>query len=363
MRKKHNQLIPCYSEELVGLIVESYFAMISFPCRYLYLMPFSRREESDIGADARVNSLKMTPFYLQFKRPEAYLKVSPSQIIKDRNQFSLNCDPHALFFELRQKAKNAKDFQHNLLYELNKNGDAAYVCPLYLKEAEYRKKVHLFALRNWQRFSNLRPNSFQILEVVNNRKKSLKIKLNLPGHIVFPPHNRVGKHNHKYSFSIVGDDLCFHSPQRIEENPLTMLEFLTKVRNEFLAQIDKDDGDRVLTAENAKERLSTLTESLEMNLKFESPRSDGRDPENPFAGWLEWGAFLREKYKIHQYMMIKSDWSHILPIQHPWPVLIALDDAVFFIGFPLRAHAKRIIQIELAIDDGESLWDGGGGVA
>ena len=327
MAKKSNKIIPEYIEDQVPVMIASYLTFISFPFGGFHIELFSSKTETKTGADAGLfynpfdrykklkreqNSIKMVPFYMQFKRPEGYPSYSKSQIIRDRNRLGLNCYPHALFFKLREKSASASDYQHNLLFNLNKRANAAYVVPLFLTLHEYRKFLMHEALMGMSQYGNpfcCYKNAFSSSHEILRRRyiNHLFRRSILPGHIVFPPHTRVCKHNHKYSFSIVGDDLCFHSPQRIEENPLTMLEFLTKVRNEFLAQIDKDDGDRVLTAENAKERLSTLTESLEMNLKFESPRSDERDPENPFAGWLEWGAFLREKYKIHQYMMTKSD--------------------------------------------------------
>ena len=330
MAKKSKKIIPEYIEDQVPVMIASYLTFISFPFGGFHIELFSSKTETKTGADAGLfydpfyrykkskreqNSIKMVPFYMQFKRPEGYPSDAESPIIGDRKSLGLNCYPHALFFKLREKSASASDYQHNLLFNLNKRANAAYVVTLFLTLHEYRKFLMHEALMGMSQYGNpfcCYKNAFSSSHEILRRRyiNHLFRRSILPGHIVFPPHTRVREHNHKYSFSVNGNDLCFHP---LEKNPspfpwvYSLARFIESLENEFREQLSGESGEKLITAENAKERLSELTESLEMNLKFESPRSDGRDPENPFAGWLEWGAFLREKYKIHQYMMIKAD--------------------------------------------------------
>ena len=96
-------ITPDFTEELVGFVIQSYLTFISFPCNRFYIKPFSRQEEARRGADAilkdrlKDRSKRMTPFYMQFKRPEGYPVTSSSPIIKDRKKRGFDSVPHALF--------------------------------------------------------------------------------------------------------------------------------------------------------------------------------------------------------------------------------------------------------------------------
>ena len=72
----------------------------------------------------------------------------------------------------------------------------------------------------------------------------------------------------------------------------------------FLEEPKFGDSDKVITSDNATDRLNALVESLGLSKKFARFRSEKKSSDNPFACWQEWGAFLREKYDIHQYMMV-----------------------------------------------------------
>lgn len=302
MTKQGNKINPNFSEELVGIIIESYLTFISFPFMNFCIEPLSRKDEAKYGADARLidrRASKIIPFYMQFKRPVGYLSKSTSKIIKDRKFLSLNNDPHALFFELRKKAKNATEYQHNVLFNLNNKHPAAYVCPLFLKRKKYRNILYRFAVKNWwkcsrQIISKKQQDIFIQKTGIKKLIKSIHGVPQIPGHIAFIPHAKVTKHQHKYSFSVNGNDLCFHSPKRIEANLFSFPEFIEHVANV--------SNEKIITHDNANEKLNELIRNVEPD--FQLPERGKIYPEKPFDRWLEWGEYLRKNYNIHQYMMV-----------------------------------------------------------
>jgi hypothetical protein len=138
---------PDYTEELVGFAIEAFLAVASFPRYRFSIEPFSKLKERQYGADGcltdKIQHFK--PFYMQFKRPYAYPQRSRSHVIKDRARLELTTSPISLFFELRKKKPNHTEYQHNILFKLREDlksrneGDAAYVCPLFLdrKHTDY----------------------------------------------------------------------------------------------------------------------------------------------------------------------------------------------------------------------------------
>ena len=149
-----------FTEDTVGLALESFLSILSFPRQRFSIEPFSRGRERWLGADARMRSAirGFRPFYMQFKRPAAYPDSSTAKIVRERKGFGLGVSPASLFFGLREKQPSHFDYQHNILYRLRKRlqarniGDAAYVCPLFLERSAYRTHMHWAALRRWTHF-------------------------------------------------------------------------------------------------------------------------------------------------------------------------------------------------------------------
>ena len=300
----NNKLKPNFSEELVGFVIESYLTFISFPMSRFSIEPFTRLEEAEEGADVLLEDKRsnMIPFYMQFKRPEGYRShVKRARIIKNRDTLGLNSSPHALFFELRKIAKTAQDYQHNLLLRLNNPPDshAAYVCPLFLERKKYREAVHRAGCLNWQKEITTREKI--PLHQNNPPTQLLDNVLHLPSHIAFPPHDKISTHKHKYSFSKSGDDLCFHSPERIETRPLDFLDFIRNVSEGF------SDRQRHVTSENADKKLKNLIGKMDVDFRFKE--MDEKIQDNPFYRWFEWGEYLHRNYNIHQYAMIFREWE------------------------------------------------------
>ncbi len=116
--KKSNLLSPDFTEDTISLMIQILLTIPYFPKAPFALVPLSRKDEVIYGADAYIDSI--SPIYLQFKKSFAYPEYSKSKIIKDRKKLKVKCSPKTLFFELRNKKYNHKDYQHNILFALNK---------------------------------------------------------------------------------------------------------------------------------------------------------------------------------------------------------------------------------------------------
>lgn len=151
---KTNQIIPDFTEDLVGFMVQSMLTITRFPRGPFAMVPLSKPEERIYGADVKIESI--SPIYIQFKRSMAYPDYSTAKIIKDRKILKANCSPRTLYFELRAKKPNHKDFQHNILFDLKNKldkagkGKAFYTAPLFLNRTAYLLSVHMSSLLSWR---------------------------------------------------------------------------------------------------------------------------------------------------------------------------------------------------------------------
>jgi len=347
-RRKGNKLILDYTEERVALTIESYLTYISFPCKRFSIEPFSQSKESKKGADAIVlDSMKLIPFYVQFKLPTAYCSESKAKFISERNELRVNSDPFAFYFKLRKKAKNATELQHNLLFSLNKaKMPAVYVCSHYLDRTSLNDLFHQRKIFYWVLHSLGLPKAIldakisagrtsKEISITNTANKRSKLKFSyipsLPGHIVFPPHEWVSTHDHKYSFSSLGEELCFHSPHSIDTVPISFDQFIKdRVFSTYLNEEDSPRG--VITSDQAKSALNDLIRRVGQSLVKENNADEKgvADFSNAFskwqdwhrkevnidepqqsgyyrgkwAEWLEWGEYLRSVYNVHQFAMM-----------------------------------------------------------
>ena len=134
------------SEKQIEADVASYFGWCSKD------MPFRLLDTDELktGADKEYKSIWGGLIYIQFKKSEGLKSVSEIQLSnrKDRSklqdirefryQHGLDDNP-TLYFKLRDKAKTASDFQHNILKKHHKPpySYAIYVAPLILNKDEY----------------------------------------------------------------------------------------------------------------------------------------------------------------------------------------------------------------------------------
>lgn len=301
-KTKGNLIVADYTEDLVGFALESFLSVANFPHYRVTVEPFSRGEERWLGADARiVNELTgFKPFYMQFKRPSAYPDFSRSKIIKDRALLNLEISPRVLFFGLRDKNKNHKDYQHNILYKLRRrvrrfaNSDAAYVCPLFLERSAYRLHLHIAAQKLNRQFGCVPWCRCPVLINLNSPKTfGLGAPL-LAGHVCIPPHDLVTSANHSYSFTEKGTDLCFHSPLSLPEGSMTFAEWFHRL------SINLFTGNDLISVENSVQILKELVTDVQENDYIPFPRNLFSYTKGLVA-WSVWGRYLREVYSIHQY--------------------------------------------------------------
>lgn len=296
-----------FTEDVVGFAIETLLALLSFPRHRFTIEPFSRSKERWLGADARLVGQRIRgfrPFYMQFKRPSAYPDFSKAGMISDRKDLKLSVEPRSLFFLLRAKKKNHRDYQHNILLRLQRRlrkykvGDAAYVCPLFLERSTYRLHVHLAGLSLWPRFWRRDP--WKLEEVlVNNQDLTIPFERIpvLAEHISIPPHDVVNTPKHSYSFSESGKDLCFHSPTALPEGAGALALFLEAVSQAFLAE-----GGQITPHTASRDLMKLLgAEDSEGELLPSMPEFS---PDDPIGNWLFWGDILRRDFEIEQYAFI-----------------------------------------------------------
>lgn len=236
-----------FTEDTVGIALESFLTFLSFPRNKFSIESFSRKHERWLGADARLNGKikSFKPFYMQFKRPSAYPDTSTAKIIGDRKSLGLPVTPRTLYFGLREKQPSHRDYQHNILLRLRERlvkkglGDAAYICPLFLDRSAYRFHLHIAGLRMWPLFWRGIPWDLEdiLIEGVGGPVNFNAIPV-LQEHVSIPPHVKVTSAKHSYSFSEQGTDLCFHSPTALPEGTTSLATFL----GGLVGRLDSNEG-------------------------------------------------------------------------------------------------------------------------
>lgn len=302
-----------FTEDAVGLAIESLLTFLSFPRSRFTIEPFSRSKERWLGADARLDGRRISgfrPFYMQFKRPSAYPDFSNARVISDRKRLSLSVSPRSLFFPLRNKQPNHRFYQHNILFRLRQRlrkynlGDAAYICPLFLERSAYRSHIHLAGLFLWPRFWRHAPWDFENV-LVNHEEGSINFERIpiLMEHISIPPHELVLNAKHSYSFNEYGSDLCFHSPTALPEGANTLAKFLKIIAQDFLGERGK------LTPNTAFQQISNLLGIEDDGDESMQSITPELNPDDPIGTWLFFGDALHRSFGIEQYAFIS--WNDL----------------------------------------------------
>lgn len=297
---KSNLIIPDFTEEIVGFMIQSMLTITRFPKAPFALVPLSKKNEVIYGADAFIDSI--SPFYIQFKRTFAYPDFSTSHIIKDRKKLNANYSPRSLFFELRDKQPKHTDYQHNILFylksklEANGKGTAFYTAPLFLNRSAYHLAVHMSSLLSWRPWHWFMDEPFyrQIQNIItptgNIRFQNIPI---LKEHIVIPPHIKVTTHKHKYSYLESGKEICFHDPT-ILDNQQTLGQTIYN----FLNFKDGQPTTEMINLSESTDLLDNLQNGI-----FKETQKNNND--NIIENWIDFGEKLRTEFEIYQFMLIK----------------------------------------------------------
>lgn len=297
---KSNLIVPDFTEDLVGFMIQSMLTITRFPKAPFALVPLSKKDEVIYGADALIDSV--SPIYIQFKRSFAYPDSSTSSIIKDRKKLKANCSPRTLFFELRDKQPKHTDYQHNVLFDLKTKLDAAgkgkafYTAPLFINRTAYLLAVHMSSILSWRpwRWFMLDP-FYEGTQNILTSTGSIRFQ-NIPilkEHIVIPPHIKVTTYKHKYSYLETGKEICFHVPTSLDNQSTlgqTIYDFLRF-----------QDGQPTTEMINLNESISLLN-SLKNEQLGETENGQNQSIINR---WTEFGERLRTDFDIYQFMLLK----------------------------------------------------------
>lgn len=267
-------------------------------------MPFRLLDinEEATGADKLFNVT--VPIYMQFKKseglsrfPEPSFKMraneSPLQSIRrfrSRNQLS---DDPTLFFGLRALAKQASDFQHNVLFAHHhpSKSYAVYVAPLYLEKQRYYEE-----LCSGPRYLP-DPWEWRNAEIISDYGRHSWLSRYgrqpfLRNHISIIPHVRVSCHRHYYAYSVSGDEVSWHSPSIIDGGPFRLSDFMSLRTREIMT------GDEILASPEA---ALSVAESVIKNLSLDA--HDVFHSETPFDRLRDYGRWLWQTYDIRQFLL------------------------------------------------------------
>ncbi len=200
-------------------------------------------------------------------------------------------DP-SLFFQLRKKAKKAHHLQHNVLltHEVKGYSRAFYVAPLELDKSKYYETL----FNNDFRFHG-NPIWFRPHTAIRERfmVRYLNCSPFLREHVAITPHERVQDHNHFYSYSQTGTDICWHSPQLVADGPSRLSDVISSIVDNAISTVEGS-----LT--NLNELLeSTLNISREVGL-------DLRRSSDPLETIKEYGKLVADKYRIRQFLLLAN---------------------------------------------------------
>lgn len=250
-------------------------------------------DEQLTGADLISKDDNLLPIYMQVKVSQGLKTISTYPASNRKNRSYLedirefrdnlgldNYDQHFLYFKLRKKAKNAVDFQHNILMNYANTGfsHASYVAPLILRKKDYEKELldphiphrpfyfHQYELKdpNWSSYFGFVPF--------------------LRSHISIIPHQRIDTHEHYYAYSKHGTDVTWHSPEFLSDKPSRLSDMLVRVVKDFYYQKERE------TVRSIAIKLMSMP--IMENRKLET--------DKPIDIIQEHGRILEKEYGIRQ---------------------------------------------------------------
>lgn len=293
------QIKSTLSEKQIEADVASYFGWCSESTPFRLL----DTDELKTGADKEYKSICGGLIYIQFKKSEGLRAVSEIQLSNRINRSKLEDirkfrydnrldDNPTLYFKLRDKAKTASDFQHNILknHHAPPNAYAIYVAPLILDKNEYYNALfnscHLYDRYlldpfNWRMIDNYGIQVIQHIPFLKN-------------HVSIIPHEIVTNSNHYYAYSQTGTDISWHSPSILEYEPRRLSDFIYKLFS------DKQNEEMSSIA-NIAMNIIDILEGTKSEFNFKNYK------ENPILLIKKYGEWLKTNYSIKQFMIIKNE--------------------------------------------------------
>ncbi|MGG7469761.1 hypothetical protein ACVVIH_03505 [Chryseobacterium arthrosphaerae] len=180
-------------------------------------------DEQLTGADKLFD--RFIPLYLQFKVSQGLKPLSVSFNLKSpdrplqrirtfRRSNNITADP-TLYFRLRDKARTAIDFQHNILKSLHNPPFqfALYIAPLTLSIDEYNSSLELSMTSRFLGFNPFIHRNETLF--TESLRQQIGLIPFLRGHISIPPHEIVTTSEHYYSYSKAGTNIAWHSGTKL----------------------------------------------------------------------------------------------------------------------------------------------------
>lgn len=258
-------------------------------------------DEQRTGADKLFD--RGMAIYIQFKKSSGLKPTSAIHVSNRKNKSPLEDVRHfravngleddpTLYFQLRAKAKNAHDLQHNVLlgYEIPPWSRAIYIAPLLLDKVNY----HSALFQSSSRFL-LDPFYYHIHYSIHHMHgiSHLGAVPFLREHISIPPHEKVNDHHHYYAYSEAGVDVSWHSPSIVSREPHRLSDFMVALFHSALT-----DPESMLTKQALVESISQIGE------EFGYERGEPMADESPIGSIGRHGKWLSSTYDIRQLILL-----------------------------------------------------------
>jgi len=268
-------------------------------------LPFRLHDVDEQLTGADKMSDVAVPIYIQFKkstglRPLATHPIKPRKnesplqsIRRFREHHQLPDDP-TLFFELRRRAENAIDLQHNILlaHHLPPFSYAIYVAPLHLNRKDYFEELFRaprYLETPWDmRYANLR-SGWKLASWLSRFDRQPFLR----NHVSIPPHQKVDHHNHHYAYSTAGCSVTWHSGEIVESRTSRLSDFLSRRTRELLS-LDYE-------LPSPEQGLIAARRSLNSLNIFEEEILKGGEPLEQL---LRYGQWLWNGHGIRQILML-----------------------------------------------------------
>ena len=289
------------SEKQIEAYVAGYFGWCSED------MPFTLldTDELNTGADKEYHPQYGGVIYIQFKKSDGLEPISKvplsgrknmskkEKIRKFRDENKLDDDP-TLYFRLRNKAKTAIDFQHNILkkHHCPPNSYAIYVAPLVLDKTAYYQSLFNSCFDRY--LSD--PFYWRL-----NDKDSFQLIRHIPflkNHVSIVPHEKVYDSDHYYAYSQAGTDISWHSPSILEHEPRRLSDFIYNVFEDK----KREEGYTI-------QKIANNIIEIIKKYQFESPFREFpfREYEGePFLLIKKYGEWLKVNYNIKQFLIVRN---------------------------------------------------------